>query len=97
MQAYDLVVPWLGVRGDYYPSPRWRIELAAAGTGVSVDSAWGWNAKLGVSYLVTRWFDVSLGYAALGVDRDLPLRSDASSRSLHLVAHRPVLALGFRF
>jgi hypothetical protein len=46
--SYSFVQPWLGFRADYYPSPRWRIELAAAVTGLGVDNGvWGWNARLG--------------------------------------------------
>ena len=95
--TYNFTQPWVGLRADYYPSPRWRIDLAGAGTGLGVDGAWGWNAKASLAYLFTRWFDVSLGYAALGTDRNVRARPDGSSKNLHLVAYGPVLALGFRF
>jgi hypothetical protein len=95
--SYDFVQPWLGVRADYYPSPNWRIDLASAVTGLSVDSVWGWNARLGISYLIARWVDASLGFAALGTDRSLHRREDGSSRSVRLVAYGPVAGFGFRF
>lgn len=96
--SYDFVQPWLGFRADYYPSPHWRIELASAITGLGVDGGvWGWNARLGASYLITRWLDVGLAFAALGTDRSIQVRPDGSSRELNLVAYGPVLAVGFRF
>lgn len=95
--TYDFFSPWLGIRADYFPSPRWRIDLTTAVTGLGADSAWGWNTKLGVSYLITHWFDATLGYAATGMNRNLSAGLDGSSRAVHLVAYGPVLAIGFRF
>ncbi len=96
--SYSFVQPWLGFRADYYPSPRWRIDLAAAVTGLGVDDGvWGWNARLTASYLITRWLDASLGFAALGTDRSVHRRPDGSSRELNLTAYGPVVAVGFRF
>jgi hypothetical protein len=96
--SYSFVQPWLGFRADYYPSPRWRIELAAAVTGLGVDDGvWGWNARLGASYLITRWLDASLGFAALGTDRSSRAGPDGKSRQLNVTAYGPVTAIGFRF
>ena len=76
--SYDFVQPWLGFRADYYPSPRWRIELVSALTGLGVDGGvWGWNGRLSASYLITRWLDASLGI--LG-PRDGPERQPAARR-----------------
>jgi hypothetical protein len=96
--SYSFVQPWVGFRADYYPSPHWRIDLRAAGTGLGVDGGvWGWNALLGGSYLITRWLDVSLGFAALGTDRHPRVRRDGSSRELSVTAYGPLAAVGFRF
>jgi hypothetical protein len=95
--AYSFVVPWLGFRADYYPTPHWRLDLTSALTGLGADSVWGWNTKLAVSYLITRWFDVSLGFAALATNHDVSLRPDGRVRSLHAIAYGPVVAVGFRF
>ena len=96
--SYDFVQPWLGFRANYYPSPHWRIDLRASATGLAVDSSvWGWNALLGASYLITRWLDVTLGYAALATDRHGKTGLDGSSRKLSLTTYGPVAAVGFRF
>jgi hypothetical protein len=96
--GYDFIQPWLGFRADYYPSPRWRIDLASAVTGLGVDhGVWGWNARLSAAYLITRWLDASLGFAALGTERSLKRREDGSSHSLRLTAYGPLAAVGFRF
>lgn len=96
--SYDFVQPWVGFRANYYPSPHWRIDLRAAATGLGVDGGvWGWNALLGASYLITRWLDVTLAYAALAADRHGKTGLDGSSRKLSLTSYGPLLAVGFRF
>jgi hypothetical protein len=90
--------PWIGARASYYPAPRWRIVLDAAATGLGVDGGViGWNSRLGVSYLVTKWFDVSAGYAALQTQRRLSAGPRGENRDVDLLAYGPVVALGFRF
>jgi hypothetical protein len=91
----SFIQPWMGERIDYYPTPRWRIENTAALTGIGGPA--GWNAKIGVSYLVTSWFDVTLGYRASETKRDLDPRPDGALRNVRILFYGPVAALGFRF
>ncbi len=94
----SFVQPWIGGRLSYYPSTRWRLVTEAALTGLGVDGgAIGWNARFSVSYLVTKWFDVLLGYAATQTRRDSDTGLNGDNRSLNLLAYGPVVALGFRF
>lgn len=90
--------PWLGLRGTYYASSDWRITADAAATGFGVnDGSWGWNGRLLVSYLVTSWFDVSLGGFAMQTNKPEGAGLLNAPRSLHLLSYGPVLAIGFRF
>jgi hypothetical protein len=50
-----------------------------------------------VSYLVTKWFDVSLGYAAVQTSRHEDLGPRGENRSVDVLAYGPVVAMGFRF
>ncbi len=94
----SFVQPWIGTRLSYYPSPNWRIRGDTALTGLGVDGgAIGWNGRLSVSYLVSNWFDVTLGYAATQTRRNGRVGANGESRSLNLLAYGPVLAVGFRF
>ena len=94
----SFVQPWVGARLSYYPSPKWRVVTAVALTGLGVDGgAVGWNGRFGVSYLVAKWFDVTLGYAATQTRRNAHMGQDGSDRSIDLLAYGPVLAMGFRF
>jgi hypothetical protein len=95
---YSFVQPWIGARFSYFPSPKWRVVLDTALTGLGVDNgAIGWNARLGGSYLVTKWFDISLGYAATQIRRFGGHGSNGENRNVSLLAYGPVLAMGFRF
>ncbi len=90
--------PWLGLRGTYIISPRWRVVADAAVMGLGVDGgSWGWNARAGVSYLIAKWFDVSLGYAAIHTSRHPNSNILGQSRSIDLTGYGPVVAFGFRF
>jgi hypothetical protein len=90
--------PWVGTRVDYYPSPKWRIENTLALTGLGVDGgSIGWNTKLAFSYLITKWLDVSLGYAAQRLTRDSPTLPDGSNRSVDILLYGPYAAVGLRF
>ena len=94
----SFVQPWVGARVAYYPTPDWRISADAALTGLGVDGgAMGWNARASVSYLITKWFDVSLGYAALTTRRTVDAGPLGQNRNINLFAYGPVVAMGFRF
>lgn len=94
----DFVQPWLGARLSFYPTPKWRLAGAAVLTGLGVDGgAVGWNGQLNVSYLVTSWFDVSLGYAATQTRRYGNVSQNGENRSIDLLAYGPVASVGFRF
>lgn len=97
-KSYSFVQPWVGTRVAYYPSPWWRLAGDVALTGMGVDGgAIGWNGRLTVSYLITSWFDVTLGYAAVQTVRHRQLERDGTNRSINLLAYGPVVAIGFRF
>lgn len=97
-KSYSFVQPWVGTRVAYYPSPKWRLAGDVALTGLGVDGgAIGWNGRLTVSYLITSWFDVTLGYAAVQTVRHRQLERDGTNRSINLLAYGPVVAMGFRF
>ena len=91
----NYIEAWMGERFDIYPSPRWRIENTAALTGIG--TAAGWNAKLEVSYLFNKWFDLSLGYRASETRRDPGTESNGAVRSTRILLYGPVAALGVRF
>jgi hypothetical protein len=94
----NFVQPWIGARLSYYPTPDWRITVNAAVTGLGVDGgAVGWNARAAVSYLVTNWFDVTLGYAALETRRNASAGPQGENRNVDFLAYGPVVAMGFRF
>jgi hypothetical protein len=93
-----LVEPWIGLRGTSIASPDWRFTAEVAGTGFGTNGgSWGWNGRVGVSYLVTNWLDVSLGY--FGYQTTLPSGSGAieQAHQLRLLSYGPILAVGFRF
>ena len=92
------VEPWLGLRGTYYASPDWRITTELAGTGFGVNGgSWGWNGRLDVSYLITSWFDVTLGFFAMQTNEPEGAGLLNVSRSLHVLTYGPIVAFGFRF
>lgn len=81
--------------GHLFPSPRWRIENDAAATGIGGPG--GWNDKIAVSYLVSNWFDVTVGYRASETRDDPGPRPDGAQRGIKILLHGPMVALGFRF
>jgi hypothetical protein len=94
----SFVQPWIGARLSYYPSPKWRVVAAGALTGLGVDGgAIGWNSRLTLSYLVTNWLDVTLGYSAIQTRREGKSDRNGENRSIKLLAYGPVAAVGFRF
>ncbi len=95
----SFIQPWLGVRADFIPAPRWRIELAGLVQGFGVDSgSWGWGASGAISYAVNEWFSVTLAARALNTER---FGEDSNTlgvrRSLHLTTYGPLFGVGFRF
>jgi hypothetical protein len=92
------IQPWIADRLSYYPSRKWRITNELALTGLGVDGGKiGWRGSLTASYLVSSWFDVSLGYGA-----NQTYKSDATgplgeNRSVNILEYGPLLAVGFRF
>jgi hypothetical protein len=93
----SFIQPWIGERFDYYPTPKWRLENATAITGLGVDGgAIGWNTHIGVSYLITSWLDVSLGYAASQTERN-KTGPVGGSNNINILNYGPYLATGFRF
>ena len=96
--GYTFVQPWIGERMDYYPSPKWRLENSFALTGLGVDrGAIGWNGRVGVSYLVSSWFDVSAGYYGSQTFRNSTAGPNGENNNLNLLQYGPYMAVGFRF
>jgi hypothetical protein len=91
----SLIQPWLGGRVSFFPSPRWRIENDAAADGIGGPG--GWNDKIAVSYLVSRWFDVTVGYRASETRDDPGPRPDGAQRGVKVLLHGPLVAFGVRF
>ena len=93
-----LVEPWVGLRGTWIAAPDWRVTAAAAATGFGTNGgAWGWNGRVVVSYLVTKWLDLSLGYFALQTSMPSGTTGLREPRSLNLLSYGPIVAVGFRF
>jgi hypothetical protein len=94
----DFIQPWIGERLDYFPSPKWRLENTFALTGLGVAGGEvGWNARVGVSYLVSKWFDVSAGYLASQTFRDETAGPNGANNNVNLMQYGPYVAAGFRF
>jgi hypothetical protein len=97
-RTLSFLQPWIGERLDYYPSPKWRLENTLAITGLGVDGGdVGWNGRVGASYLVTHWWDVSVGYAVSQTYRNKPAGSSGEDNTLDMYGYGPYLATGFRF
>ena len=95
----SFVQPWLGLRADFIPAPRWRIELGGLVQGFGVDGgSWGWGASGAISYAVNEWFSVNLAARALNTER-LGFGGDTLGvrRSLHITTYGPIFGVGFRF
>jgi hypothetical protein len=94
----DFIQPWIGERLDYFPSPKWRLETTFALNGLGVAGGEvGWNARVGVSYLVSKWFDVSAGYYASQTFRDETAGPNGANNNLNLLQYGPYMAVGLRF
>ena len=50
-----------------------------------------------MSYLVTNWFDVTLGYGGFQTNREGKTDRNGENRSVNLLAYGPIAAVGFRF
>jgi hypothetical protein len=97
----DSAAPYLGMRMDLYPTPKWRLRLQGDIEGFGTNNnAWGWQGALTGSYLVTKWLDASLGIAVYNVaaERDVGNPDGTSHRqTMHLLAYGPMLGFGLRF
>jgi hypothetical protein len=97
-RSRDFVQPWIGERMDYYPSPKWRLENTFAINGLGVDGgAIGWTGRVSGSYLVSKWFDVSLGYQGSQTIRNQTAARNGANNNLNLLNYGPYMAVGFRF
>jgi outer membrane protein OmpA-like peptidoglycan-associated protein len=96
----DFAQPWIGTRINFVPANSWRIELAALAQGLGIGNAsWGWGASGIVSYAVSDWWAVGVGYKTLSAGHNMGYHgiSGAPKRSLDLTAYGPVLGVTFRF
>ena len=73
-----------------------RPEFFSSLLGVDC-GVFGWNARAAVSYLITHWVDVTLGYKAIRTRRNEGAGPRGENRSLDLLSYGPVLAFGLRF
>ncbi len=95
----NFIQPWVGTRIDFIPAPNWRIELAGLGQGFGINGgSWGWGASAILSYAVSSWFDMDIGYRALKTEREQGNAETraASGRTLNLTAYGPVVGVSFR-
>jgi hypothetical protein len=97
-RSRDFVQPWIGERMDYYPTPKWRLENTFAINGLGVDGgAIGWTGRVSAAYLVSKWFDVSLGYQGAQTIRNQTSARSGANNNLNLLQYGPYMAVGFRF
>ena len=97
-RTVDFVFPWIGERLTFDPTPRWRVLNTFALTGLGADGGrMGWNATLGLSYLISKSFDVSLGYRAIQSYKSEPAGPLGEDRSINILDYGPMLAGGWRF
>jgi hypothetical protein len=88
--------PWVGLRGDIYPWPRWRFELAALGQGFGVDGGvWGWGVTATGAWAATSWLNLIAGFSALNSERYFSSR--AVVKSVAMTNYGPLIAFGFTF
>ncbi len=97
-QDRDLVDPVIGLRGSQYLSSKLHLDFAGdiGGFGISDDTSdLDWSALGLVSYDFTKWFTLSAGYKAVGLDvsRD----GGADENGLDLVFNGALMVAKFRF
>ena len=97
-RTVDYVQPWIGERFTWLLTPKLRFEDRLALTGLGADGdRMGWSAYGGISYLVTKWFDVTLGYNGSQTSNTQPTGPMGQDRSTSVLTYGPVAAMGFRF
>jgi hypothetical protein len=88
--------PWVGLRADIYPWPRWRFELGAMVQGFGVGGGvWGWGTTLTASWAATPWLNLIGGFRALNSGREFDAKRVI--RSINFTAYGPVLGIGLTF
>ena len=83
--------PIVGLRGRYYFSRAWFLNLYGDIGGFGAGSDLSWQALGGVGVQVSHWCDVELGYRALGFDYE-PGRSKQD-----LTTHGPIIGAIIHF
>ncbi len=97
-RTVDYAFPWIGERMTFDPTPKWRVLNTFALTGLGADGGrMGWNATLGVMYLINKSFDVSAGYRAVQTYKSEPAGPLGEDRSINILDYGPVFAAGWRF
>ncbi|HEX5327988.1 MAG TPA: hypothetical protein VFW75_15075 [Acetobacteraceae bacterium] len=88
--------PWVGLRADIYPWPRWRFEAGALVQGFGVGGGvWGWGASATASWAATGWLNLVAGFRALNTARNF--ESSRAVRSISLTGYGPVFGAAFSF
>lgn len=94
----NLLDPVIGMRGSQYLSSKLHLDFAGdiGGFGISGDTSdLDWSALGLVSYDFTKWFTLSAGYKAVGLD--VSRGSGADEDGLDIVFNGALLAAKFRF
>jgi len=94
----DLVDPVIGLRGSQYLTQKLHVDFAGdiGGFGMSDSQAdLDWSAVGAASYDFAKWFTLSAGYKALGVDQSTG--SGASKNGVNLTFHGVMVAAKFKF
>jgi hypothetical protein len=97
-KTMDLVDPVIGLRGSQYLTQKLHLDFAGdiGGFGISDNQAeLDWAATGAATYDFARWFSLSAGYKALGVDASNG--SGFGKNGVNLTFHGVLIAAKFTF
>jgi hypothetical protein len=87
----SFVDPWIGARSDLPLGGEWSLHLVGDVGGFGVGSDLSWQGLAFVGWRPGESWRIDLGYRAIGID------FEDSGLSYDLVAHGPVLGVGWGF
>lgn len=89
--------PFVGARFGIDLTRRWSLVVRGdvGGFGIEDAAQLTWQVQGGVSYDVTQWMHVFMGWRAIG--SDLVVGSGADKNGTDLIQHGPLFGLGFSF
>jgi hypothetical protein len=94
----NLEDPMIGLRGSQYLTPKLHLDFAGdiGGFGISDNQAdLDWSATGVLTYDFTKWFSLSAGYKALGLD--LSRGSGASENGVNIIMNGALIAAKLKF